>query len=143
MNAFVTGGSRGIGRSIVLKLVGEGCGCAFTYVGNKEAAYDFLTWATSAEVQKEYAKAGGIPVRKSVFTDPELVEQFPYFPAAAEAYEVPPIVLPRTPEYVPLITMWGQHLNAMVAGIETIEEGLAKAEAEMTMHLKEAGYYDE
>lgn len=110
---------------------------------NKEAAYDFLTWATSAEVQKEYAKAGGIPVRKSVFTDPELVEQFPYFPAAAEAYEVPPIVLPRTPEYVPLITMWGQHLNAMVAGIETIEEGLAKAEAEMTMHLKEAGYYDE
>ncbi len=38
MNAFVTGGSRGIGRAIVLRLVQAGMGCAFTYVGNQEAA---------------------------------------------------------------------------------------------------------
>jgi 3-oxoacyl-[acyl-carrier protein] reductase len=38
MNAFVTGGSRGIGRAIVLKLAREGYGCAFTYVGNQAAA---------------------------------------------------------------------------------------------------------
>jgi multiple sugar transport system substrate-binding protein len=108
---------------------------------NKDAAYAFLTWATSADVQKEYAKAGGIPMRKSVFTDPELGKQFPYFQAAAEAYDVPPIVLPRTPEYIPLITIWGQHLNAMVSGLETIEDGVAKASDEMTAYLKEAGYY--
>lgn len=108
---------------------------------NQEWAFDFLTWATSAEVQKTYALAGGIPMRKSVFTDPELAKKFPYFPAAAEAYEVPPIVLPRTPEYIPLITIWGNHLNAMVAGIETIEDGVAKAQEEMTAHLQEAGYY--
>ena len=40
MNAFVTGGSRGIGKSIVLRLVGEGLGCAFTYVSNEEAALE-------------------------------------------------------------------------------------------------------
>ena len=38
MNVFVTGGSRGIGRAIVLKFIKEGCGCAFTYVGNEEKA---------------------------------------------------------------------------------------------------------
>jgi len=57
MNAFVTGGSRGIGRSIVLKLVGEGCGCAFTYVGNKEAAYETLRLAEQINPEamvKEY-----------------------------------------------------------------------------------------
>ena len=35
--AFVTGGSRGIGRSIVLRFVKEGIPTAFTYVGNEEA----------------------------------------------------------------------------------------------------------
>ncbi len=35
--AFVTGGSRGIGRAIVLRLVGDGIPTAFTYVGNEAA----------------------------------------------------------------------------------------------------------
>jgi 3-oxoacyl-[acyl-carrier protein] reductase len=42
MNVFVTGGSRGIGRSIVLKFVREGWGCAFTYLGNREAAEETI-----------------------------------------------------------------------------------------------------
>ena len=109
---------------------------------NKEWAYKFLTWATSAEVQKEYALAGGIPIRKSVLTDPELTEKYPYFQAAAEAYEVPPIVLPRTPEYIPIITIWGIHVNAMVAGLETPEEALSQAASEIETHLREAGYYE-
>src|SRR5512136_1397149 len=35
--AFVTGGSRGIGRAIVLRLVRDGIPTAFTYVGNEAA----------------------------------------------------------------------------------------------------------
>jgi 3-oxoacyl-[acyl-carrier protein] reductase len=38
MNAFVTGGSRGIGRAIVIKFIQEGYGCGFTYVGKEEKA---------------------------------------------------------------------------------------------------------
>ena len=34
MNAFVTGGSRGIGRAIVLTMVEKGIGCAFTYAND-------------------------------------------------------------------------------------------------------------
>lgn len=45
MNAFVTGGSRGIGRDIVLKFVREGWGVAFTYVGNKASAEETVALA--------------------------------------------------------------------------------------------------
>jgi len=38
MNVFISGGSRGIGRQIVLKFAQEGWGVAFSYAGNKRAA---------------------------------------------------------------------------------------------------------
>ena len=43
--AFVTGGSRGIGRAIVLRLVKEGIPTAFTYVGNEAAMQETLQLA--------------------------------------------------------------------------------------------------
>ena len=43
--AFVTGGSRGIGRAIVLRLVKEGIPTAFTYVGNEAAMKETLALA--------------------------------------------------------------------------------------------------
>ena len=53
MNVFVTGGSRGIGRAIVLKFVSQGYGCAFTYAGNKNAADE--TVARAKEIDKDAA----------------------------------------------------------------------------------------
>ncbi len=44
-NVFITGGSRGIGRSIVLKFIREGWGCAFTYAGNIAAADETIKLA--------------------------------------------------------------------------------------------------
>jgi 3-oxoacyl-[acyl-carrier protein] reductase len=44
--ALVTGGSRGIGRAIVLRLARQGADVAFSYKGNREAAD-----ATAAEVE--------------------------------------------------------------------------------------------
>jgi 3-oxoacyl-[acyl-carrier protein] reductase len=45
VNALVTGGSRGIGRAIVLRLVQAGHGCAFTYAQNTTAAEETLAQA--------------------------------------------------------------------------------------------------
>ncbi len=44
-NAFVTGGSRGIGRAVVLKFAREGIGCAFTYCNNPSAADETIKMA--------------------------------------------------------------------------------------------------
>lgn len=53
MNFFITGGSRGIGRSIVLKLVREGHNCAFTYNSNEDAARETIAMAHDIEKKSE------------------------------------------------------------------------------------------
>jgi NAD(P)-dependent dehydrogenase (short-subunit alcohol dehydrogenase family) len=66
--AFITGGSRGIGRSIVIRLVKEGVPTAFTWVDNKAAAEE-----TCALAGRENPS---VPVRayRMNVTDPAAVE---------------------------------------------------------------------
>ncbi|MDZ7771590.1 MAG: SDR family NAD(P)-dependent oxidoreductase [Balneolaceae bacterium] len=50
--AFVTGGSRGIGKAIALEMAREGARVAFTYVANEEAAEetaDLITQETGSK----------------------------------------------------------------------------------------------
>ena len=46
--ALVTGGSRGIGRAIAVKLAQEGCDVAILYAGRKEAADETVSLLTAA-----------------------------------------------------------------------------------------------
>lgn len=50
--ALITGGSRGIGRAIALKLADEGCDVAVVYAGNEAAAS-----ATVAEIEEKGVRA--------------------------------------------------------------------------------------
>ncbi|HKG57099.1 MAG TPA: 3-oxoacyl-[acyl-carrier-protein] reductase [Candidatus Limnocylindrales bacterium] len=61
-SAIVTGGSRGIGRAIVLRLATQGADVAFSYRGNEAAARD-----TAGEVEKLERKA--LPIQGDA-TDP-------------------------------------------------------------------------
>jgi multiple sugar transport system substrate-binding protein len=106
----------------------------------KAWAYRFITWATSAPVQKVYAGDGGIPFRKSVLTDASLNNRFPYFRAMAASMAAPPFWRPRTPEWSAVETILGTHVNGALAGTETPEDAISKAQAEITQHMKEAGY---
>ncbi len=67
--AFVTGGSRGIGRSIVLRLVKEGIPTAFTYVGNEAAMRE--TQALAAGLKR----AAGLKAYRMNVTDSAEVER--------------------------------------------------------------------
>jgi len=55
MNAFVTGGSRGIGRALVLKFLREGWGCAFSYASDEGAAEETIAAARKIDA--------GLPVK--------------------------------------------------------------------------------
>jgi 3-oxoacyl-[acyl-carrier protein] reductase len=75
-SALVTGGSRGIGRAIVLRLARQGADVAFSYRGNAAAAKD-----TAAAVEALGRRA--LPVQADV-TDPEAADSV--VKAALEAF---------------------------------------------------------
>ncbi|MBU1077311.1 MAG: SDR family oxidoreductase [Spirochaetes bacterium] len=69
MNSFITGGSRGIGRAIVLKMVEKGAGCAFTYASNKKAAEETIKLA------KEINSKIKVKSYQMELKDPDAVEK--------------------------------------------------------------------
>jgi multiple sugar transport system substrate-binding protein len=108
---------------------------------NQRWAYEFITWATSAQVQKPYALGGGIPFRKSVLQDAEMNKKFSFFRAMADSLAAPAEWRPRTQEWFAVEAILGTHVNAALAGLETPGDAIAKAASEIEGHMKEAGYY--
>ena len=106
----------------------------------KAWAYRFITWATSKEIQRPYAEAGGIPFRKSILTDPGLNKRYPFFGAMADSLAAPPFWRPRTTEWSAVESILGTHVNAALAGSESPEQAVDRAASEITQHMKEAGY---
>jgi NAD(P)-dependent dehydrogenase (short-subunit alcohol dehydrogenase family) len=77
--AFVTGGSRGIGRSIVTRLTKDGIPTAFTYVGNEEAMKETLRLAAAANADVE-TRAYKMDVRNAAEVESvaeKVMEDFP------------------------------------------------------------------
>ena len=108
---------------------------------NQRWAYEFILWATSAKLQGPYAVGGGIPFRKSVLMGAEMNKKFPFFRAMADSLSAPAEWRPRTQEWFAVEAILGTHVNAALAGLETPEQAIQKAAAEIEQHMKEAGYY--
>ncbi len=109
---------------------------------NKELAFDFIYWATSAEKQKEHARSMGTPpTRLSVFTDPELVkmDEFKHYPILKDciANSTP---RPRIANWNEVENTFGIYLSMAVAGKLSPKEALSKAQAEVEELMKKAGY---
>ena len=64
---------------------------------NPEAAWVFLQWFNTPEVQKNIALDGGFPNLYSVYNDPDL-NKLPYWKASMAAYEIS-TTRPRIPEW--------------------------------------------
>jgi multiple sugar transport system substrate-binding protein len=97
----------------------------------KEAAFDFLLWATSPEQMKRSALRGNPPTRKSLFNDPELVTKFPAYPAQLRSLENSR-PRPRTPLWNEIENVFGIYLSKANSGELAPEEALNQANAEIT-----------
>ena len=52
-----------------------------------DAAWEFIKWLSSPEIQKEWIRHDGAPIRRSTLEDPELNAEYPWFPILLEAFE--------------------------------------------------------
>jgi len=98
----------------------------------QEAAWAFIKWITSAEIQKEWARHEGAPIRLSVLTDPELVREMPWYPTLLK------ILIhgdgdyrPRYPEYSEIQDILGLRVHQAITLELTPDEALRLAHQEI------------
>ncbi|MFQ3534500.1 MAG: sugar ABC transporter substrate-binding protein [Aggregatilineales bacterium] len=103
------------------------------------AAWLFIQWITSEAKAKEYAERGGVSGRRSVYSDPEMIAKFPHYPALAESWEKygNPVFRPRFPEWPAISDVIAQFGTEMMLGSISVEEGVARIEAQMATILRD------
>jgi multiple sugar transport system substrate-binding protein len=102
---------------------------------NKDAAVDFLLWATSAAQMKRSALAGNPPTRTSLFNDRELVAKFPSYPAQLRSLESSR-PRPRTPFWNEIENVFGIYLSKANSGELSPEEAMNQANTEIAKILE-------
>jgi ABC-type glycerol-3-phosphate transport system substrate-binding protein len=113
------------------------------YTQKKDAAWEFIKWLTSPQIQRAYAADGGTPIRYSTLRDPELSAKNKWYRVILEAeakgyvqYEF----RPRIPEWPQMEEIMARHLSEAMAGSKTIERALNEIDAELEALLRKAGY---
>ena len=97
---------------------------------NKEAAFDFLLWATAPEQMKRSALRGNPPTRRSLFNDAELRARFPSYPAQLRSLESSK-PRPRTPLWNEIENAFGIFLSKANSGELSPEDAMNQANAEI------------
>jgi multiple sugar transport system substrate-binding protein len=98
----------------------------------QECAWQFIKWLTSPEIQKEWLKNDGAPIRRSTMTDPELVALYPWLPILLESFEKGDgDYRPRIPQYSIIQDALGTHVNAFLVGQETAQQALDAAQKQV------------
>jgi ABC-type glycerol-3-phosphate transport system substrate-binding protein len=112
------------------------------YTQKKDAAWEFIKWLTSPQIQRAYAADGGTPIRYSTLRDPELSAKNKWYRVILEAeakgyvqYEF----RPRIPEWPQMEEIMARHLSEAMAGSKTIERALNEIDAELEALLREGG----
>jgi len=97
----------------------------------QDAAWTFIKWLTSKEVQKEWVKNGsGSYIRKSTLADPELLADFPWQAQIANSFEHGDgDFRPRIPQYSRMQDAIGLAVNEAINGAKTAQEALDEAQA--------------
>ena len=98
---------------------------------HRDAAFDFIYWATDAPQLTQAALRGNPPTRRSVFFSPDLLKKFRAFPAQLAALEG---ARPR-----PRTTQWNEIENAFGVSLSQANSGAVSPEAAMQQANREIG----
>ena len=106
---------------------------------NPAAAYDFMTWLTSPEIERRRVPGSLYsPGRTSTYTDPGIVADRPWFPLVKDNL-ANGVALPRIPEADELINVLGQGTRRAAAGQVPIDTMLMEVQESWTEILTRAG----
>ena len=96
------------------------------------AAWEYIKWVTSAEVQKQMSELGGGGyMRISTVADPDLLELYPFLPVLHESFmNGDGEFRPRTPEYPEIQDILGSAVNAVLVGDADPQAALDDAQEE-------------
>ena len=101
----------------------------------------FLMLMTAIEKESMRGGAGvGFPPRNSLLGDPELQEQYRFYPAALETIQVAK-PFPSLPEFLQLGDIITRQIHDIVAGDAPVKETLDALAAEAEDILRRRGYY--
>lgn len=137
--ARVPGGPEGVSPAVAV----HGLGIPAT-TDAREAAFEFIAWASSSEVQRQIALEASYPdfTRQSVAEDAEVQQKYAEIHPDLLDLRVEALELAR-PDYRPLLPQWpdigtvvGELVNGVVNGQMTPEEALKAADAEVAEILR-------
>lgn len=115
------------------------------YSQNKEAAFEFIKWATSKETQARALQIEPIPTSTSIHTWnlPEYAEKYSVFmDAHFESVEKGNLVyVPTLAETAEIYDTISVHIADAIAGTKTVEQALNDANDAVFRIMEEAGYY--
>lgn len=105
---------------------------------HRDAAFDFLFWATSPEEMRKSALRGNPPTRASLFEDPVLRARYPSYPAQFKSL-ASSRPRPRTPFWNEIENAFGIYLSKANTGELSPEEAMNRANEEIAGILARAG----
>ncbi len=98
----------------------------------QEAAWEFIKWLSSPDVQKEWVTHRGPPLRTSTMTDPEIVNELPWMPILLKSFQNGDgNYRPRIPQYSIIEDALGTYVNSFLVGQDTAQSALDKAQAQI------------
>lgn len=98
----------------------------------QEAAWEFIKWLASPEVQVEWVLHRGPPLRTSTMTDPAIVEKMPWMPIMLESFQKGNgDYRPRIPQYTIIQDALATHVNGFLTGQKSAQQALDDAQAQI------------
>lgn len=110
---------------------------------NQAAAWLFIQWLTSKQKARDYIVAGGVPGRRSAYTDKDLKRQFPHFDPLVTSWDMygNAIYRPRFQEWPAISRIISNTGTEMMRNHISVEKGTRMIDDQVHYILYESGYY--